>query len=236
MKIGIPANINLLPTKNYNLNKANYTADVFINLLVKHDITPILIPLVPKVMVHKYLDDVDGVIIPGGQDVTPSLFGEQPHTKLGKTYLLHDEFEMQIIKDAIEKQIPLLGICRGHQMINVTLGGSLYQDLDTQQDNVHEHAQPEPATEAIRPVQVVADSQLAHAVGTHPVVNSKHHQAVKAVAPGMQVTAISDDGVVEAIENADASIMGVQWHPEFLWENDPLEEQLFLDFFERAAK
>ncbi len=236
MKIGIPANINLLPTKNFNLNNANYTSDIFINLLVSHGITPIIIPLVPPEMVPIYLEEVDGVIIPGGHDVTPTLFDEQPHAKLGQTYLPHDEFEMKIINEAIAKQIPILGICRGHQIINVALGGSLYQDLKSQKDKVHEHTQTEPLTEAIRPVEVMVDSQLAHAVGVHPMVNSKHHQAVKEVAPGMRVTAVSDDGVVEAMENADASIMGIQWHPEFLWENDSLEEQIFLDFFERSAK
>ncbi|WP_429971763.1 gamma-glutamyl-gamma-aminobutyrate hydrolase family protein [Fructilactobacillus sp. Tb1] len=236
MKIGIPTNINLLPTKNFNLDKANYTADVFINLLVSHGITPMIIPLVPNDMVKSYVDEIDGVIIPGGNDITPALFGEKPHAKLGKTYLPHDEFEIQIINDAIADKIPVLGICRGHQIINVALGGSLYQDLASQQPNVHEHNQPEPAGVSVRQVTVDKDSVLAKSVGTHPIVNSKHHQAVKDIANGMKVTAYSDDGVVEAMENADASIMGVQWHPEFLWENDPIEEQIFLDFFKRAAK
>lgn len=234
MKIGIPANINLLATDNFNLDKANYTNEFFIDLLVKHGIRPEIIPLVPKQMVQEYVAEVDGIIIPGGNDVDPEMFAEKPEAEIGKTYQPHDEFEVQIVKEAIKNKIPVLGICRGHQIINVAMGGTLYQDLATDLTSVEQHDQTVPNEIGTQMVAIKPDSQLAQTVGTNPMVNSKHHQAIKKVGSGLKVNAVYEDGVIEGIENADGSITGVQWHPELMWHRDKNEEKIFTDFFARV--
>ncbi|POG98047.1 hypothetical protein BGL34_04005 [Fructilactobacillus lindneri] len=235
MKIGITANVNLKNPDDINLNFSNYTARVFLQLLTAHEIMPLIIPVVPSSLIKEYVDLVDGVLIPGGQDVDPELFHEKPISELGKTYQPHDQLEMQVLQEAIRQHKPVFGICRGYQVINVALGGILYQDLTTQiTSKTLKHNQPEEIATATHTVQVAENSNLAKAVGVRPTVNSKHHQGIKQVAPGLRAVARADDGVIEAIENEDASVAGVQWHPEYLWQHDAIQEQLFLDFFQRV--
>ncbi|USS93234.1 gamma-glutamyl-gamma-aminobutyrate hydrolase family protein [Fructilactobacillus ixorae] len=236
MKIGIAANVNRLATENFNLDYANYTARVFIDVLQKHGVVPIMIPMTQPEMIPEYGALIDGLIIPGGQDVHPKLFAETSTQAETAHYLPHDYFEMSLVQEMMKHEKPILGICRGLQVINVTLGGSLHQDLATDfPDSPLEHvAYAQPQAE-IHAIDVEPTSVVAQAMGAHPQVNSIHHQAVKRVATPLHVTARAhDDGVVEAVENADASIVGVQWHPELMWEIDQRDEQLFLDFFARV--
>lgn len=235
VKIGIAANVNRMPTPNYNLDYANYTARVFIDLLQKHGILPIIIPMASFDMIPDYVGLIDGLIIPGGQDVHPKLFHEETNQKAEAHYLPHDQWEMGLVREMLRRQKPLLGICRGLQLINVTLGGTLYQDIATDfPESEIQHVYHEHPKDNFHEIRVRSDSALAHSVGSHLVVNSIHHQALKKVASDVHVTARSSDGVVEAVENDAATIMGVQWHPELLWQKDRRQEQLFLDFFDRA--
>ncbi|USS86014.1 gamma-glutamyl-gamma-aminobutyrate hydrolase family protein [Fructilactobacillus cliffordii] len=237
MKVGIAANINRIKTDNFNLDYANYTARVFIDVLRKHDVVPVIIPMASPEMIPDYVDIIDGLIIPGGQDVHPQLFSENSVQADEAHYLPHDRWEMGLIEEMMRQHKPILGICRGLQIINVALGGSLHQDVATDFPSSEiEHVEFNQPQAEIHEIAVDTDSGIAHAMGTNPQVNSIHHQALKQVAAPLHVTARATDGVIEAAENDDATVVGVQWHPELMWEVDHRDEQLFLDFFARIQK
>ena len=179
--------------------------------------TPVLLPhhadLAPA-----YLDMIDGLILTGGAfDVDPALFGA---TNQHPTVTLKAErtrFELAIVKGAIARRMPILGICGGQQLLNVALGGTLIQHIPDEITNPLAHEQPNPRTEAGHDVTIVGNSLLGKIVGKASIpVNSAHHQAVKDVAPGCIVNALASDGVIEGLELTDYPYcIGVQWHPEF---------------------
>ncbi len=163
------------------------------------------------------LEIVDGILIIGGNDVDPSFFGEPPHRKLGKVNPYRDEFELELVRQAIEKEKAILGICRGLQVINVAMGGTLYQDIESQLSNTPIcHRQKAPTWYPIHSVEMVKGSKLSKIVGIDDIrVNSFHHQAVKDIAPGFNVAGYAPDGIIEAIEMKDHPfVLGLQWHPE----------------------
>ncbi len=173
---------------------------------------------------------VDALLLSGGGDLQPFLFGEEPNWKLGNFDPERDEFEIRMLRLMLELRMPVLGICRGIQVINVALGGTLYQDLSTQQPQSLQHEQEAPRRHPTHYVTVRQGSKLAGIMGTTTRlrVNSLHHQAIKDVAPGLQVTAWADDGVIEGVETSGHSfLLGVQWHPEGMWEQDQAAASLF---------
>ena len=169
---------------------------------------------------------IDVLLLPGGNDISPARYGEDASPKLGCVNLLRDEFELRVLSLAKKRRLPIVGICRGRQMLNVFNGGTLWQDLptqfpakDVQHKNVHHDISIEPG------------SLLAKMVGaTSATVNSTHHQAVKKLAPGFRVVAKSPEGVVEAIEAVDYPAIGVQFHPERMVMQE--KNDLFLKFFQ----
>ncbi|WEV53881.1 gamma-glutamyl-gamma-aminobutyrate hydrolase family protein [Leuconostocaceae bacterium ESL0723] len=238
MRIGITADVNFGKEGLLNAEFASFVPRRMLKVAVKHDVLPVALPIVPDHMAADYVSLVDAVIIPGGPDVAPRLYGEDPHPKIGQTYYPRDAFELEVIQECIRSGKPLLGICRGVQIINVALGGTVYQDLDAQYPNpVIQHEQ---ATEGFFPthyVQAEQGSFVADAMGTtHPLVNSRHHQAVKDLGEGLHVTSRANDGVIESIENDDQTIVGIQWHPENLWETIAEEEALFTHFFDKMKE
>lgn len=168
------------------------------------------------------LDRVDGILLTGGLDVDPVLYGEAPHPTT-ETAPERDRFEVPLSKAAVERDVPVLAICRGVQVLNVAAGGSLVQDIPSALTSDLAHAIDVPKNQIAHDVHVTPGTRLAAALGpgtsldTCPV-NSRHHQAVGEVAPQFVVSAESPDGVVEAIERpASAFCLGVQWHPENFW-------------------
>jgi putative glutamine amidotransferase len=173
--------------------------------------------------------DLDGLLLPGGWDVDPALYGEKPDPKVGDIDPELDETEIRLFKDARANQIPVLGICRGQQVINVAMGGTLLQHLEGHE--VRAYGRSHLAHKA----SVDPSSELARAVeGPEIEVNSLHHQAVGSLAPGLRQTATGEDGTVEGLESEDGLIVAVQCHPEELTADLPWAKKLFERFVARA--
>ena len=172
----------------------------------------------------------DGLLMPGGADVAPSYYGRETLPECGAVKPVRDAAEWAILQAWRGTDKPLLGICRGVQMLNVFYGGTLYQDITKQQ--THLHMDFPHRGSGTHPVRVEADSALARILGvTELTVNSMHHPALETPAPGLRVTARSDDGFIEAVEDpARAFCVAVQWHPEHLSRTDPREQALFNAF------
>lgn len=179
---------------------------------------PLIIPPYEELgKIGEMLDRIDGLLLSGGADPNPLLFDEQPVRELHGINPRRDIQELTIIQMAYNRQIPMLGICRGIQLMMAALGGELYQDIYTQQEGVHiKHSQDLERSYASHTVTIEKDSVLYTLFNTETLaVNSFHHQAVKTPAPGFRITAVSQDGVIEAVESSEyKSAIGVQWHPE----------------------
>lgn len=165
----------------------------------------------------------DGLLLTGGGDVNPSLYGETAHETFQPSEEGRDEYEIALVRNAMEADIPIFAICRGMQVLNVALGGTLLQDIPAMVNGAQPHALPEPRFAIAHEVWIAKGSRLAALMaekldGDTCPVNSRHHQAVKLVAPGWEITATAPDGVVEAIETpGDVFRLAVQWHPENFW-------------------
>ena len=172
---------------------------------------------------------LDGLLLPGGWDVDPALYGEKADAKVGSIDPELDETEIRLFKDARGRELPVLGICRGQQVINVAMGGSLIQHLDGHE--VRNFGRKHLAHSAA----VDPASELGHAAGGPKIkVNSLHHQAVRSVAPGLRQTATGDDGTIEGLESDDGLVVAVQCHPEELTGDLPWASKLFERFVARA--
>jgi putative glutamine amidotransferase len=195
--------------------------------------------------VAEALAGVDGLLLTGGGDVEPSRYGEPPHEALEDVDPARDQFEMGLITAARGSDLPIFAICRGAQVLNVSGGGTLVQDIPSQVSGALNHSLSVPQHqpyELAHEVWVEKDSLLAKLLADRLVgadtceVNSRHHQAVKTVAPGFRVSATAPDGVIEAIEDPSARFcLGVEWHPENFWRTGEFRA-LFEGFLEAAAK
>jgi putative glutamine amidotransferase len=179
------------------------------------------------------LGGIDGLLLSGGSDLHPSYYGEEAVPELGVTVRERDAFEMSLMEHALRSGIPILSICRGMQILNVALGGTLFQDLPSQMGHsvLLGHRQETPKWQPAHEVEVDAGSQVAGIMGTGELkVNSYHHQAVKDLATGLVAVAHAPDGVVEAVEWRDLSqrwLVGVQWHAEAMRDAAPQHRKLF---------
>jgi len=178
---------------------------------------PVGLPPVEPEAAAAYCDLVEGLVLTGGSDVDPRFYGEEPHPGLGPTVVERDEFELALTREALRRGLPVLGICRGMQILNVAMAGALEQDLARGDGIAHGTGSPRAAYHEI----VVTDAELERRTGPRPRVNSLHHQAVSRVAPGLAVAGQADDGVIEAVVGEACPVLGVQWHPEQLPSDDP---------------
>jgi putative glutamine amidotransferase len=180
---------------------------------------PYLLPVLRAEDADGMLDGMAGLILTGGEDVDPARYGNAPHPALGEVHSGRDAFELALVLAARDRRLPTLAICRGVQVVNVALGGSLVQDLPSERPSAVSHDGQADRRERVHQVRVSAGTRLAAALGTTAAVaNSMHHQAVARIADGLVAVAHAPDGVIEGVEWADDDwwLAGVQWHPEEL--------------------
>ena len=231
-KIGIPSNNLLHPNSPFGTNYVDYIQKNYIDGITNANALPIVLPIGNPKLAKNYIDSVDALVLAGGQDVSPLYFGEDPQINLHETDSDRDAFEVALVLEAIKQEKPILGICRGLQIINVALGGTLYQDLNSQyQDlNVRHNQYPTKWYTPTHRLILKRVSWLQNFLDDQSLVNSFHHQAVKKLGDGLQLDAVSTDNVVEAFSDESRRIYAVQWHPEMLLMKHPEAQKLFDTF------
>ena len=203
---------------------------------------PVMLPLTDDASVlERALSVCDGVLITGGQDVSPALYGEKSPEAValcGELCPARDRMEAALLPMALERDLPVLGVCRGIQVINAVLGGTLWQDLPKQRPSDVEHHGLPPYEEPVHEVEVLSGTPLAAAIGEGAyAVNSYHHQAVRELAPGLEAMAKASDGIVEAVWRPQSRFLwAVQWHPEFSHVVDEKSRKIFSAFAEAAGE
>jgi len=202
---------------------------------------PVLIPIrIQADTLRALYERVDAILLPGGRDINPQRYQAAPHPATHTPDDMRDEAEITLARWAVEDDRPLLGICRGHQLLNVALGGTLIQDVATETATAITHDTPRdlPRHFVAHEVTVNPESRLAGILETTQVgVNSLHHQSVKAAAPGTRITAHAPDGIIEGLELPDRRfVLSVQWHPEDMYPIDRSALNLFVAFVEAARR
>lgn len=199
--------------------------------------TAVLLPAtLDEAMLRRQLSMVDGVLLTGGGDVAPYLYDEEPEPNLGSVDSKRDQYELLLVNMAQRYLKPVLGICRGMQVINIACGGSVYQDLADAKTSCLQHCQIAACHEGTHSVKIVKDTALYGLLGDKILVNSFHHQAIKRIAAGFTVTALAADGIIEGIERkSPAPLMGVQWHPERMIDTDERMLSVFAALVKAAA-
>lgn len=235
-KIGIPVGkiINNLGVSGYDLKEA------YVSALLKQGARPFLIPVdLPVAEMESIVETFDGFLLSGGADIDPELFGGQPNERIYGISSVRDTFEISLVKTLLKINKPLLAICRGMQVLNVALGGSLYTDISTQITNAKKHDwfPSYPRDRLSHKVKIHGGTKLSHIIGLKEIrTNSLHHQSVKVLGKHLLINATAEDDVYEGIEHANHVFMvGVQWHPEWL-QNEPSAVNLFSAFIGATKK
>ena len=199
---------------------------------------PVLIPIsIDDEALRGIYERLDAVLLPGGGDMRPNIYGAEMNPLTDNIDDARDHVEVNLTRWAVNDDLPVLGICRGHQVVNVALGGTLIQDVPSEIGTDISHNVTVPRNSRPHEVNIDPGSRLANILGTTKIaVNSLHHQSVGVAAPDACVTAYSPDGVVEALEMPQKKfVLSVQWHPEDLYRDDPAMKRLFKAFVEAAA-
>ncbi len=212
--------------------------ETYIRAVEKAGGTPVLLPPMMNMnIIDQYLGVIDGLLVAGGPDIAPIYFNEEPIKEMENISPAMDFFEVNLIRRALKKGVPILGICRGLQVLNVVMGGTLYQDIHKQTDSTMQHNQMAPRDYATHNATVERGSMLYELLGDVIRVNSYHHQAIKDVAKGLKVVARASDGIIEAVEGeGDNFVMGVQWHPEGMWQSTYNYDKIFERFIRESSK
>ncbi len=208
----------------------NYTLEAYGRAVVACGAVPVLVPVGQVTAgLELILDRIDGLILSGGPDVHPRHYRAMPLAGLADVDDELDRMELELARLALARDIPLLGICRGIQILNVACGGSLIQDIGSQVPGALLHNPSIDKRVLSHTVRIETDSLLGRIIGAGEIwVNGRHHQAVDKVAPGLTVSAVAPDGIVEAVEDsARRFALAVQWHPEGTWKSDPHCLRLF---------
>ncbi len=234
--IGITTSLIIDKGKTFAGYKRVYVNKDYIDSIIQAGGIPLMIPFNEnKDIIISQAQLIDGLLITGGHDVFPYNYGQEPHPKLGECFPERDEYEYLLLEEAKKRNIPVLGICRGHQIINTFEGGDLYQDMSLIEGEVLRHWQVDNPTQKTHKIKIEKDSMLSTICPEEIMVNSFHHQAIKNVAEGYKVIARASDGVVEAIENEKYRfLLGIQWHPEMLHAVCDDAKELFKQFVDEC--
>lgn len=223
--IGLTCKFDYSPKK--RLNKINYT---YIDAIKGAGGIPIILPIVRDIdAIDRYLGAIQGLVLTGGEDAAPLLYGEEPIREVDTICFERDNMELNIIKKAYEMNIPIFGICRGIQMINIAFGGTLFQDINRQIPNSMGHFAGSCIEGGYHTIEIVKESIMYEILKKDRVqVNSQHHQSIKVLGANLKINALALDGVIEGIESTDDRfVLGVQFHPEAMIES----HDEFLDIF-----
>lgn len=204
---------------------------------------PVHLPLIPEPdYIEHAVGGLDGILLPGSDtDIDPACFGEDPHPKLGRVIPEKDRTDLLVLEQAEMKRIPVLAICYGMQALNVSRGGSLIQDIESQIENCSKHQQGTPLDRNSHRIKIAENGILTSIAGGEGVpevkVNSHHHQAIRAVGKDLTATAWANDGIIECIEDSRDGrfVLGVQWHPELSWRSDVISKAIFERFVAACA-
>ncbi|HKS30110.1 MAG TPA: gamma-glutamyl-gamma-aminobutyrate hydrolase family protein [Pyrinomonadaceae bacterium] len=202
---------------------------------------PLHLSLIPKEdYVREAMESLDGLLLPGSDsDVDPLLYGREPHRRLGSVHPIKDRTDLLALEEVERRGLPLLAICFGMQALNVSRGGTLIQDIESELPEAIKHKQGAPRDRRSHRVRFLDGSMLSElASAPDALVNSHHHQAIERVGRELVATAWTSDGLVEAMEDprADRFALAVQWHPEIAWEEDEFSRRLFKRFVEASAE
>lgn len=214
----------------------------YINAITRSGGLPVILPNIEtnEEAIAALVYTFSGFLVTGGEDVDPTLYGEEPHPELGNVSPRRDAFELALIKEVTRQDKPILAICRGSQILNVAMGGDLYQDVyaQKQETTLLQHRQRSPLSHPTHYVQTEENTLLHQLVGKKRFkVNSNHHQTVRKVAPSFIISAMASDGLIEAVESTRHTfVLGVQWHPEAMIHEDILSQRLFHAFIKRCTK
>lgn len=197
-------------------------AETYVHAVLRAGGAPVLIPVMTNLQALTTLvESLDGLLLSGGGDINPLLLQEEPLRALQDVDTLRDTYDFTLLRLALDRQLPVLGICRGHQVVNALLGGSLYQDIYSQTQTTQKHSQQMAREQASHLVSLTEGTLLRQLFGGEAqiAVNSFHHQAVKEIAPGLRANAVAADGINEGFEHPEKPILCVQWHPEAMAAN-----------------
>jgi putative glutamine amidotransferase len=199
---------------------------------------PALFPITKdKKLIKHYIDSIDGLLITGGNDMDPKFFGQKPHHKAKIDPIERDTFDLTSCEYALNAGMPVLGLCRGHQVLNVVYGGTIYQNLSCIPGKTLNHTDPGEAGHSFHKVKIDKKSKLYKIIKREIVeVNSSHHQVVDKIGSGLKVSAFAPDGIIEGLENPGSEfIISVQWHPESIFAREH-SRKLFRAFIKSALK
>lgn len=236
--IGIMGNTYMTQPDLFDSMERAYQNSYYVNAVMKNGGVPVILPATAVIeRTEEIMSICDGILFPGGEDMTPSYYGEDPHPSIQMFKPDIDEALMRAGYYALEHKKPMLGICKGNQLLNVLMGGSLYQDVSLRESSCIKHMQLGRRDYLTHQIRVKEGTRLSRILGTDScMTNSMHHQSIKELGKGLIVSAYANDGVIEAMEDQDGLIVGVQWHPETLLESAPVMNLLFSDLCIRAME
>lgn len=217
--------------------KKSYVSDHYVQSVILAGGIPLLIPINSDLTsIDKYVDLIDGLVMSGGHDVDPYFYGEEPRQKIQAVFAKRDNFDLALIKAMVAQDKPILGICRGHQIINVAFGGKILQDLSYSKNELINHWQKADRTTPTHTITTSKDSTIYQIFGETNRVNSFHHQTVLVAGDGLEIVAWSKDDCIEATESKEKKILTVQWHPEMMSAVSKKQLNVFKWLIEKSSK
>ncbi len=226
--------------QNFENSNRIYNNYSYFNALQKAGGIPVIVPMMNQEEIEQIADLFDGLCVTGGEDLDPAFFNQEPHPSIYQTWKEIDETDIALIHAFLKRKKPILGICRGIQVINVALGGDLYQDINTQFSGIDPRFHQQNKVEGysmdgvFHRVDFKEDSWFHEIFGPSAMVNSFHHQAIDKLAPALTLSGVSHDGIIEAVEIKD-QLLAVQWHPEKLVD-DSKQLDLFKNFIALCSR